>query len=137
MNKTLKTNPGEFTAQIELVFQSLIKTLADAERIRIYDGMGYEDRPLPQKEEICKVYDSDLLDWLKRFHARPGSELYRLMNKSLGFIDDFGHLMRLIGRSSEVKVTGYDISEMWIKRAVNSDDPQTEILQGGKISCFV
>ena len=55
MNKTLKTNPGEFTAQIELVFQSLIKTLADAERIRIYDGMGYEDRPLPQKEEICKV----------------------------------------------------------------------------------
>ena len=115
MNKTLKTNPGEFTAQIELVFQSLIKTLADAERIRIYDGMGYEDRPLPQKEEICKVYDNDLLDWLKRFHARPGSELYRLMNKSLGFIDNFGHLMRLIGRSSEVKVTGYDISEMWIK----------------------
>ncbi|MBR0172620.1 MAG: carboxylesterase/lipase family protein [Lachnospiraceae bacterium] len=41
-----------------------------AEKIRIYDGSGYADRPFPQKEEIREVYDSDLFDRLQKDFMR-------------------------------------------------------------------
>ena len=41
-----------------------------SEKIRIYDGSGYADRPFPQKEEIREVYDSDLFDRLQKDFMR-------------------------------------------------------------------
>ncbi|MBQ9611151.1 MAG: hypothetical protein IJV14_00995 [Lachnospiraceae bacterium] len=46
------------------------EAFAASEKIRIYDGTGYEDRPFPQKEEIREVYDSDLFDRLQKDFMR-------------------------------------------------------------------
>ncbi len=46
------------------------KSFAATEKIRIYDGTGYEDRPFPQKDEIREVYDSDLFDRLQKDFMR-------------------------------------------------------------------
>ncbi|MBE6121671.1 MAG: hypothetical protein IJ239_08100 [Eubacterium sp.] len=42
------------------------ESFAVSEKIRIYDGTGYEDQPFPQKEEIRAVYDGDLFERLQK-----------------------------------------------------------------------
>ena len=46
------------------------EAFAASEKIRIYDGTGYEDRPFPQKDEIRDVYDSNLFDRLQKDFMR-------------------------------------------------------------------
>lgn len=42
------------------------ESFAVSEKIRIYDGTGYEDQPFPQREEIRAVYDGDLFERLQK-----------------------------------------------------------------------
>ena len=46
------------------------EAFAVSEKIRIYEGTGFEDLPFPQKEEVRAVYDSDLFDRLKEDFMR-------------------------------------------------------------------